>query len=47
MVMQLRASEIARATGGVLAGPDVVVSGATQDSRTLRPGQLFVPIVAG
>jgi UDP-N-acetylmuramoyl-tripeptide--D-alanyl-D-alanine ligase len=46
MVMQLRASEIARATGGVLAGPDVVVSGATQDSRTLRPGQLFVPIVA-
>jgi UDP-N-acetylmuramoyl-tripeptide--D-alanyl-D-alanine ligase len=44
--MHLHASAIARATGGTLAGPDVVVSGATQDSRALRAGQLFVPIVA-
>jgi UDP-N-acetylmuramoyl-tripeptide--D-alanyl-D-alanine ligase len=44
--MKLLASQIALATGGSLAGPDVEVDGATQDSRALRPGQLFVPIVA-
>src|SRR5690242_2447048 len=44
--MKLHASQIAHATGGELVGPDVVVDGATQDSRALRPGQLFVPIVA-
>jgi UDP-N-acetylmuramoyl-tripeptide--D-alanyl-D-alanine ligase len=44
--MQLRASDIARATGGTLVGPDTTVSGASQDSRALRHGQLFVPIVA-
>jgi UDP-N-acetylmuramoyl-tripeptide--D-alanyl-D-alanine ligase len=44
--MLLRASDVARATGGALVGPDVVVSGANQDSRTLRAGQLFVPLVA-
>jgi UDP-N-acetylmuramoyl-tripeptide--D-alanyl-D-alanine ligase len=44
--VHLLASDVARAVGGVLAGPDVTVSGATQDSRELRPGQLFVPIVA-
>ncbi len=27
-------------------GPDVTVEGATIDSRTARPGQLYVPIVA-
>lgn len=40
------ASEIARATGGTLVGPDVAVDGAHFDSRELRPGQLFVPLVA-
>jgi UDP-N-acetylmuramoyl-tripeptide--D-alanyl-D-alanine ligase len=44
--MKLRATDIARITGGTLAGPDTIVSGATQDSRALRRGQLFVPIVA-
>lgn len=29
-----------------LVGPDVVVDGATFDSRDVRPGQLFVPLVA-
>jgi UDP-N-acetylmuramoyl-tripeptide--D-alanyl-D-alanine ligase len=44
--MQLRASAIAEAVGGRLVGDDVVVEGATQDSRAVRPGQLFVPLVA-
>ncbi len=29
-----------------MIGPDVTVDGATQDSRTVGPGQLFVPLVA-
>jgi len=33
-------------TGGSLVGPDVETDGATQDSRALKPGQLFVPLVA-
>lgn len=37
--------EAARATGGTLEGEDVAVDGASIDSRTLEPGQLFVPIV--
>lgn len=39
-------SEVARATGGRLEGPDVTVSGVGIDSRTIAPGQLFVPVVA-
>jgi UDP-N-acetylmuramoyl-tripeptide--D-alanyl-D-alanine ligase len=41
------ASQVAAATGGVLVGPDVEIDGAAFDSRELRSGQLFVPIVAG
>jgi UDP-N-acetylmuramoyl-tripeptide--D-alanyl-D-alanine ligase len=44
--MRLTASEIARAVGGQLVGPDVPVDGATIDSRSIQPGQLFVPLVA-
>ncbi|MGH9133143.1 MAG: UDP-N-acetylmuramoyl-tripeptide--D-alanyl-D-alanine ligase, partial [Ilumatobacteraceae bacterium] len=44
--MRIRASDVAAATGGTLSGPDVEVDGASFDSRSLRPGQLFVPIVA-
>ena len=44
--MELRTAELAAAVGGRLEGPDVVVDGATQDSRAIAPGQLFVPIVA-
>jgi UDP-N-acetylmuramoyl-tripeptide--D-alanyl-D-alanine ligase len=40
------ASEIAALLSGVLEGPDVEVTGAGIDSRELRPGELFVPIVA-
>ena len=44
--MRLLASQVAEATGGTLVGPDVAVDGASFDSRSLMPGQLFVPIVA-
>ncbi|HEX6238100.1 MAG TPA: UDP-N-acetylmuramoyl-tripeptide--D-alanyl-D-alanine ligase [Acidimicrobiales bacterium] len=39
-------SEVARATGGRLSGPDIVVRGVTIDSRRVTGGELFVPIVA-
>lgn len=32
--------------GGELLGPDVQIDGASIDSRSVQPGQLFVPIVA-
>jgi UDP-N-acetylmuramoyl-tripeptide--D-alanyl-D-alanine ligase len=32
--------------GGELVGPDASIEGASIDSRTIRPGQLYVPIVA-
>jgi UDP-N-acetylmuramoyl-tripeptide--D-alanyl-D-alanine ligase len=44
--MELRMSEVARATGGQLDGPDVTVAGASIDSRSIVPGQLFVPVLA-
>ena len=40
------ASDVARATGGTLFGPDVALDGVSFDSRSLRPGQLFVALVA-
>jgi UDP-N-acetylmuramoyl-tripeptide--D-alanyl-D-alanine ligase len=44
--MRILASEVAAATGGTLRGPDTAIHGASFDSRTLQPGQLFVPLVA-
>jgi UDP-N-acetylmuramoyl-tripeptide--D-alanyl-D-alanine ligase len=46
VVVELRTSDIAEATGGSLLGPDVTVDGATIDSREVRGGELFVPVVA-
>jgi UDP-N-acetylmuramoyl-tripeptide--D-alanyl-D-alanine ligase len=43
--VRFRASDVAAATDGRLIGPDVALDGASFDSRTLRPGQLFVPVV--
>ena len=43
--MRWRASDVATAVGGELRGADVQVDGASIDSRSIRPGQLFVPIV--
>ena len=44
--MRFMASDVARATGGTLFGPDVALDGVAFDSRNLRPGQLFVALVA-
>lgn len=44
--MRISASELMSHLGGEVVGPDVVVDGASIDSRTIRPGQLYVPIVA-
>jgi UDP-N-acetylmuramoyl-tripeptide--D-alanyl-D-alanine ligase len=40
------ASELAAHLGAQLIGRDVDIEGASIDSRTIRPGQLYVPIVA-
>ncbi|MCU0310250.1 MAG: UDP-N-acetylmuramoyl-tripeptide--D-alanyl-D-alanine ligase [Acidimicrobiales bacterium] len=42
--MRFTAAEVADTVGGTLHGADVVVVGASIDSRTLEPGQLFVPV---
>jgi UDP-N-acetylmuramoyl-tripeptide--D-alanyl-D-alanine ligase len=39
-------SELAARLGAVQVGPDVAVTGASIDTRTALPGQLYVPIVA-
>jgi len=39
-------AELAAHLEGELVGPDVDVDGASIDSRTIRPGQLYVPIVS-
>jgi UDP-N-acetylmuramoyl-tripeptide--D-alanyl-D-alanine ligase len=44
--MRFSAVELAAHLDGELVGPDVSVEGASIDSRTVRPGQLYVPIVA-
>ncbi|MBI00032.1 MAG: UDP-N-acetylmuramoylalanyl-D-glutamyl-2, 6-diaminopimelate--D-alanyl-D-alanine ligase [Acidimicrobiaceae bacterium] len=44
--MRIWASEVAAVTAGELVGPDVEIDGATQDSRSVTPGCLFVPLVA-
>ena len=40
------AADVANATGGTLVGQNAHLSGVSFDSRTISPGQLFVPIVA-
>ena len=40
------AADVAKATNGTLAGQNAHLSGVSFDSRSVRPGQLFVPIVA-
>src|ERR1700704_1737793 len=39
-------TELAAHLGGELVGPEVSMEGASIDSRTIRPGQLYAPIVA-
>ena len=42
--MRFSARVVAAATGGRLVGPDVEIDGVSFDSRSILPGQLFVPI---
>lgn len=44
--MRLMAADVAKATHGTLVGQNAHLSGVSFDSRSVRPGQLFVPIVA-
>jgi len=44
--VRIRASEAAVGIGGRLVGPDIELTGVSFDSRSTRPGELFVPIVA-
>ncbi len=44
--MRFTTSELAAATAGEVFGRRVEVDGVSIDSRHLRPGQLFVPVVA-
>ncbi len=44
--MRFTTSEVADATNGEVFGREVDIDGITIDSRRVRPGQLFVPIVA-
>ncbi|HEX4434990.1 MAG TPA: UDP-N-acetylmuramoyl-tripeptide--D-alanyl-D-alanine ligase [Acidimicrobiales bacterium] len=44
--MRFSISELAAQLGGEQVGPDVTVKGASIDTRTAQPGQLYVPIVA-
>ena len=44
--MRFRAHIVAEATCGCLVGPDVEIDGVSFDSRNVRPGQLFVPLIA-
>jgi len=44
--MRFQTSELTAHLGGELIGPDVIIEGASIDTRTIRPWQLFAPIVA-
>src|SRR4051794_2776126 len=44
--MRCSTFELTAHLGGELVGPDVSIEGAGIDSRTIRPGQLYAPIVA-
>lgn len=44
--MQYDLSELANHLGGELIGESVAIEGATIDSRSVKPGSLFIPIVA-
>lgn len=44
--MKFTTTQAAAATNGSVYGPETEFDGATQDSRAIVPGQLFVPLVA-
>src|SRR5919197_909602 len=44
--MRFSAAELTAHLDGEVVGPDFSIEGASIDSRTIRPGQLYAPIVA-
>lgn len=44
--MIFSAADVAEIVGGVMSGPLVDISGASIDSRSIVPGELFVPVIA-
>lgn len=44
--MHFTTDELAELTGGRVHGPETRITGATQDSRAVEAGQLFVPLIA-
>ncbi len=44
--MRVSASELTAHLGGELVGADISIQGASIDSRTIRTGQLYIPVVA-
>ena len=44
--MQFNTSQIANVTSGESFGDEKEVEGATQDSRQVQPGCLFVPLIS-
>ena len=44
--MKFTAAQVAQVVDGKIDGKDLELDGATQDSRTVTPGSLFVPLVA-
>src|SRR3954449_3307216 len=44
--VRFSAGELTAHRGAALVGPDVGIDGASIDSRTIRTGQLYAPIVA-
>jgi UDP-N-acetylmuramoyl-tripeptide--D-alanyl-D-alanine ligase len=44
--VRFSASDLTAHLGAEIVGPDVSIAGASIDSRTTQPGQLYVPIVA-
>jgi UDP-N-acetylmuramyl pentapeptide synthase len=44
--MRCSTSELTAHLGGELVGPGVSIEGASIDSRTIRPGELYAPIAA-
>ena len=44
--MKFTAVQVAQVVDGKINGKDLELDGVTQDSRTVTPGSLFVPLVA-
>ena len=44
--MRFTVAQVAQVVDGKIDGKDLQLDGVTQDSRTVTPGSLFVPLIA-